>query len=146
MAKLQINTGAKSYDIEDKNGKMIGTIVIYPSDYNLGKRTEIAQENIVRLVTEAEKVANDESKTEKEIMDYIYELDSNIKAEIDNMFNSNVSETVFKGLNCLNLNDGKYFIERFMEMIVPVVTEEMESAAKASSNRINKYTSQASKR
>ena len=33
MARLQINTGAKNYEIEDeKTGKLLGVITIYPND------------------------------------------------------------------------------------------------------------------
>lgn len=146
MAKLQINTGAKTYEIEDENGKLLGGITIYPSDFNLGKRVKDAKSNILTLVKTAEQIANDETKSEEDIADDIYELDFKIKEQLDYMFNSNVSETVFKGLNCLNLNKGKYFAERFLEMMVPVITKELEASAKASYNRIDKYSSQASKR
>ena len=91
-------------------------------------------------------IANDDTKKEEDIIKSIYELDVKVKKELDIMFNSDVSETVFKGLNCFNLNNGKYFIERFLEMILPVITKELEASAKASNNRIDKYSSQASKR
>ena len=146
MAKLQINTGAKSYEIEDENGKLLGVITIYPNDFNLGKRAKDAEKNILTLLEKAELIANDESRSNEDIANDIYDLDCKIKEQLDYMFNSNVSETVFKGLNCLNLNKGKYFAERFLEMIVPVITKELEASAKASSNRIDKYSSQASKR
>lgn len=146
MARLKINTGAKNYEIEDeKTGKILGTITIYPNDFNLGKRIKDAEKNIFALVSEAETIANDEAKNNEDIANDIYELDCKIKEQLDYMFNSNVSETVFKGLNCLNLNNGKYFAERFLEMIVPVITKELEASTKASNNRINKYTSMASK-
>lgn len=146
MARLQIDTGAKSYEIEDVNGKLLGIIFIYPSDLNLGKRLKDGEKNINALVEAAELIANDESKSEEDKANDIYELDCKIKEQLDYMFNSNVSEVVFKALNCLNLNNGKYFIERFLEMIIPIITKELESTAKASKNRIDKYSSQASKR
>ena len=146
MARLQINTGTKSYEIEDENGKLLGTIIIYPNDFNLGKRVKDAEKKILALVESAELIANDESKSNEDVANDIYDLDCKIKEQLDYMFNNNVSETVFKGLNCLNLNKGKYFIERFIEMIVPVITKELEASAKASNNRIDKYSSQASKR
>lgn len=147
MARLKIDTGAKNYEIEDeKTGKILGTITIYPNDFNIGKRIQDAEKSITSLVDEAELIANDETKSNEDKTNYIYELDCKIKEQLDYMFNSNVSETVFKGLNCLNLNNGKYFIERFLEMIVPVITKELEASTKASNNRIDKYSSQASKR
>lgn len=147
MARLQINTGAKNYEIEDeKTGKLLGVITIYPNDINIAKRIEVAEKNINALVNEAEVLANDDTKKEEDIIKSIYELDVKVKKELDIMFNSDVSETVFKGLNCFNLNNGKYFIERFLEMILPVITKELEASAKASNNRIDKYSSQASKK
>lgn len=145
MARLRIDTGAKNYEIEDNNGKIIGVITIYPNDFNLGKRVKDAEKSILALVESAEQIANDETKGNEDIADDIYNLDCKIKEQLDYMFNSNVSETVFNGLNCLNLNKGKYFIERFLEMIVPVIAKELEASTKASNNRINKYASQASK-
>jgi hypothetical protein len=146
MAKLRIDTGAKTYEIEDENGKLLGVIVIYPNDYNFGKRAEEAEKRIMELIAEAENVVNDENRNESDNASYIYDLDTKIKEQLDYMFNSKVSDTVFKGLNCLNLNNNKYFIEQFLEMIVPVITKELEASVKASNNRINKYASQASKR
>lgn len=147
MAKLKINTGAKNYEIEDeKTGKLLGVITIYPNDMNIVERMEAAEKNIIALVNEAELLANDETKNDDDIIKSIYELDAKVKKELDAMFNSNVSETVFNGLNCFNLNNGKYFVERFLEMILPVIQHELEASAKASSNRIDKYSSQASKK
>jgi hypothetical protein len=100
----------------------------------------------MELIAEAENVVNDENRNESDNASYIYDLDTKIKEQLDYMFNSKVSDTVFKGLNCLNLNNNKYFIEQFLEMIVPVITKELEASVKASNNRINKYASQASKR
>lgn len=147
MARLQINTGANNYEIEDeKTGELLGVITIYANDINIGNRIKVAEKNIIALVNEAELLANDESMNEDDIIKNIYELDTKVKKELDAMFNSKVSETVFKGLNCFNLNNGKYFIERFLEMILPVIQQELEASAKASNNRIDKYSSQASKR
>lgn len=147
MARLQINTGAKNYEIEDeKTGKLLGVITIYPNDINIAERMEAAKKNIIALVNEAELLANDETKNDDDIIKSIYELDAKVKKELDVMFNSNVSETVFNGLNCFNLNNGKYFVERFLEMILPVIQHELEASVKASNNRIDKYSSQASKR
>ena len=143
MSKLTLNTGVKTYDIEDENGKMLGTISIYPNDFNIGKRAMEVQKKIVEYITSAEQIAveNDESAIEQ-----ITEIDNKIKEQLDYLFNSDVSKTVFSGLHCLNVTeDGRYFIERFLEMIMPVINSELDKSLKASQKRVNKYTSQVSR-
>jgi len=140
MAKLTLNTGVKNYEIEDENGVMLGTISIYPNDFNIAKRAKEAQAKIAAYINEAEKVANED---EDAAVEQITALDNQIKKQLDYLFNSNVSETVFKGLHCLNITrGGKYFIESFLDMIIPVINAEMDKAIKKSQQRINQYTSQ----
>ena len=54
MSKLTLNTGVKTYDIEDENGNPLGTINIHPSDFNIGKRALEAQKKITEYIDVAE--------------------------------------------------------------------------------------------
>lgn len=140
MSKLKLNTGVKMYEIEDENGKMLGTISIYPNDFNIAKRAKEAQTKITEYIDEAERLAN---QSEDEAIEQITTLDEQIKVQLDYLFNSNVSETVFNGLHCLNVTQGgKYFIENFLDMIIPVINSEMDKSIHKSQQRVNKYTSQ----
>ncbi len=140
MSKLTLNTGVKTYDIEDENGKMLGTISIYPNDFNIGKRAREAQKKIAEYIDSAESIA---TGSDNDAIEQITEIDNNIKAQLDYLFNSDITGTVFKGLHCLNVTpDGKYFIERFLDMIIPVINSELDKSLKASQQRIDKYTGQ----
>lgn len=142
MAKLQLATGVKSYDIEElETGRILGTIHINTNDMNIGQRALDAQKKIDQYIKESEKIAN-EAKTDEEAIAQLTAIDNQIKEQLDYLFDSPVSETVFKGLHCLNINNGKYFVETFLEMIMPVINADLEESIKASEKRIRKYTSQ----
>lgn len=144
MAKLTLNTGVKTYEIEDENGKSLGEISIYPNDFNIGKRIKESIPKIESYINSAEQIADE---NEEEAIDKITDIDNKIKAQLDYLFNADVSQTVFKGLHCLNVNsgNGKYFIENFLDMIIPVINKELDKSMKASQKRIDKYTSQVSR-
>lgn len=140
MSKLTLNTGVKTYEIEDENGKELGVISIYPNDFNIGKRAKEVQIKIMDYINAAEKIVNER---EEDVIEEITELDNKIKEQLDYLFNTKISETVFKGLHCLNVTaGGKYFIESFLDMIIPVINSEMDKAIEVSKQRVNKYTSQ----
>ncbi len=141
MSRLTLNTGVKNYEIEDENGKLLGTISIYPRDFNIGKRAKEVQRKIAEYIDAAEQIASD---NEDNAIDRITEIDDKIKEQLNYLFNSDVSSTVFKELHCLNVvaDGGKYFIESFLDMIIPVINEELDKAAEASKKQADKYTSQ----
>ena len=140
MSKLTLNTGVKTYCIEDETGKPLGIISIYPNDFNIGTRAKEAQKKIIECIESAELIAGE---NEAEAIEQITNLDNKIKEQLNYLFNSDVSGTVFNGLHCLNVTqDGKYFIENFLDMIIPVINSELDNALKASKTRVDKYVSQ----
>lgn len=140
MAKLQLSTGVKTYEIEDENGKLLGAISIYPNDFNIAKRAKEVQEKITTHINEAERIAN---QSGNDAVEQITELDNKIKEQLDYLFKTNVS-CMFNGLHCLNINpdNGKYFIENFMDMMMPVIEKEMRKAAEKNQQQVSKYTKQ----
>jgi len=141
MAKLTLQTGVKNYEIYDENDKLLGTISIYPNDFNFGARAIDVIPRITGYINSAEEIAQDNTEI---AIERITDIDNKIKTEIDYLFNSSVSETVFKGLHCLDVVSGgsKFFIESFLDMIMPVIEKEMGKAAKASQQRVDAYTKQ----
>lgn len=142
MAKLKLSTGVKSYEIEEQEtGRILGTIYINTNDMNIGQRALDAQKKINAYIKESEIIAN-EAEIDEEAIEQLTAIDKQIKEQLDYLFNSPVSETVFNGLHCLNPNKGKYFIETFLDMIMPVINADLAESIKASEKRISKYTSQ----
>lgn len=141
MGKLVLQTGVKNYDIYDENDKMLGTINIYPNDFNFGARAKEIIPQITEYIESAEQIADDDVDG---AIDQIKEIDDKIKGALDYLFASNISGTIFKTLHCLDVVAGgnKFFIESFLDMMMPVITKEMEKASKESAKRIKSYTAQ----
>lgn len=141
MSRLTLNTGVKNYEIEDENGRTLGTISIYPQDFNIGKRAKEAQKKIAEYIDAAEQIA---TENDDDAIESITEIDNKIKEQLDYLFNAEVSKTVFRGLHCLNVvaDGGKYFIESFLDMIIPVINAELDKAAETSQQKVSKYVSQ----
>lgn len=141
MERLQIETGIKKYEIVDENGDVLGVIRIDPKDFNMYERVEIAGKNIEELMNAAIKIADgDGADLIKETR--IVELDEKIKEQLNYLFDYDVSSVIFGNKNCLNLNHSVPFIQRFLDMIIPVVKNVVEEEQKESSERVKKYTSQ----
>ena len=139
MASFKINTGIKTYDIENENGEVIGTIKINTTDINMFHRAKETQERIKQLVDEV--TANVSS--DEDVINATYECDQKIKAEINQLFDDeNLSNVVFGNQSCLNTLDGVTFVERFLNMVMPTIQADFQSEMAKSSDRVKKYTSQ----
>jgi hypothetical protein len=143
MASFKIETGIKSYDIEDENGNVRGQIRFNTADFNMMKRAKKGQEEIEKLLKELRNI--DESDNNA-VVDATAKADESIKSIINNIFDDeNISNVVFGNQSCLNLLNGKTFVERFLTVVMPVVYHDLEEEMKKSTKNIEKYTSQVNK-
>lgn len=145
MASIKVETGLKTYDIEDENGNIRGQITINPSDVNFIPRARQMKDAIQEHVKKAEELAKKEGLTEDDIIAQIASIDADIKAEINKLFNANVSSIIFGEQSCLNTLNGISFVERFMTAVMPIIEAEFAEEQRKSAERVNKYVSQASK-
>lgn len=138
MAKIKINTGVKRYEIEDENGEPLGVVSVNVTDFNIIDRIVKAKEEISKLV---ERVQTDISsaQTIEEKGRIMAEIDAAIKRELDYMFDSNVSETVFGNKSCLSVCGGQLLITNFIAGIIPVIEKDISKARKESQDRTGKY-------
>ena len=142
MASIKITTGMKIYDIEDEHGNIRGQISFNPSDMNFFARANQTQEMIQQAIAEFKNI-DDENVTEGIIIEKLEKIDTEIKEEINRLFDdSNTSNVIFGNQNCLNTLNGVTFIERFLTAFAPIIKADFESEKKKSSNRIAKYTKQ----
>lgn len=140
MASIKIETGLKTYDIEDEKGNILGQISFNPTDENIIKRATTVQQNILDAIKEVGKLDN-KTLDDNAIIEKLSEIDSKIRKEINYLFNcDNVSDIVFGAQNVLNTFNGKTFAERFLEAFIPVIKAEFEEEHKRSQERINNYT------
>lgn len=139
MAKLTLETGVKTYDIEDEKGDLLGTISIHPSDLNIAKRAYDGGEKIQELIDGMAEINTENTEGAANTIDSI---DKAIKEQLDYIFDAPVSETIFKNINSLSVSGGKYLVENFLDMILPVINQSIDEGVKASEARVKKYTDQ----
>lgn len=137
MSSIKINTGVKTYDLEDENGNVLGQIHINPGDLSLYERANKARHNILDYVSKLNDINTDELSDEA-MYSMLNDLDVTIRNEIDNLVGAGVSDMVFKG-SCLNTVNGITAVENFLSAIIPIIQHEVSEEAKKSEKRMSKY-------
>lgn len=140
MASLKVETGVKTYDIEDETGNVTGTIRINTTDINMLNRAKETQANIQKIVDDMKNINADDVEKLAEITE---KTDKAIKNEINVLFDDeNLSKAVFGNQSCLNTLNGVTFVERFLNVVMPVIYADFGKEHEKSMELVNKYTSQ----
>lgn len=143
MAKLKLTTGIKTYEIEDEHGKLLCEISLNTTDLNLFNRISAMEGKVKKAIPDFTSISNDEDAMRFLESDVLPEADKKIRAIIDDAFDASICDKLFGSTNCLTVgSDGTTYVERFMDMIAPVIASDFNEAIKASEQRISKYTSQ----
>lgn len=142
MKNIKIDDGIKSFTI---NGDPDKVISFDPTDINLGVRIMESLEVIEKLKNELPdemevQEGGETSKEAKKYIDEIKRIDGIIKEQIDYMLDAKVSSVVFGNTSTLAIKGGKLYIERFLDAVLPIIREAIESEGKASQKRIEKHT------
>ena len=140
MASIKIETGLKTYDIEDENGNIRGQITLNPKDIGFFNRAQKMRDKILHYMDSIDWNNND--KTDDEILIIFDTTDKIIKKEIDDLFGQGTSDIIFGTQSSLSTINGISFVERFLTTFMPIIESEFKEELKNSSNRIDKYVSQ----
>ena len=140
MASIKIETGLKTYDIEDEHGNVRGQITINPKDMSFFGKAQKMRDTILHYMDDID--ITDKSKSEDEIVKLFDDTDNMIKAEIDKLFGEGTSTVIFGSQSSLSTINGVTFVERFMTAFMPIIQKEFQTELDNSSARIDKYTSQ----
>ena len=140
MASIKIETGLKTYDIEDEHGNIRGQITINPKDMSFFGKAQKMRDTILHYMNDID--ITDQSKDENEIVKLFDDTDNMIKAEIDKLFGEGTSTVIFGSQSSLSTINGVTFVERFMTAFMPIIQQEFQAELDNSSARIDKYTSQ----
>ena len=140
MASIKIETGLKTYDIEDEHGNIRGQITINPKDMSFFGKAQKMRDTILHYMDNID--ITDQSKDENEIVKLFDDTDNMIKAEIDKLFGEGTSTVIFGSQSSLSTINGVTFVERFMTAFMPIIQQEFQAELDNSSARIDKYTSQ----
>ena len=140
MASIKIETGLKTYDIEDEHGNIRGQITLNPKDIGFFNRAQKMRDKILHYMDSIDWNNND--KTDDEILVIFDTTDKIIKKEIDDLFGQGTSDIIFGTQSSLSTINGISFVERFLTTFMPIIESEFKEELKNSSNRIDKYVSQ----
>lgn len=140
MASIKIETGLKTYDIEDEHGNIRGQITLNPKDIGFFNRAQKMRDKILHYMDSIDWNNND--KTDDEILIIFDTTDKIIKKEIDDLFGQGTSDVIFGTQSSLSTINGISFVERFLTTFMPIIESEFKEELKNSSNRIDKYVSQ----
>ncbi len=136
MQSLNFKTPLKTYAINDDENAVIK---INTTDFGLIDRLK-------NLVERTGKIA-DKYKTmpeDKLNIDVFIDFDKDIRKEIDYVLGEGVSQSAFGDVNCLSIcDDGSMIFENFLNCVVPVILDDVQTAVANRSKHIEKYTNQA---
>lgn len=132
MERIVIDSSnIKEYELVDKNGTSLGVIALDTTDIAIADRADKAYEKIKGILQEFSDDAD---------MGKLAEVDTKLRQEVNNIFNSDVCTAAFGKQHCMNVKNGKTLIERFMDAILPVIQKEIKRESNMIQNRVNKYT------
>jgi hypothetical protein len=135
MKPIVINTGLVDIPLVNEKGDSLGIISFNPKDYNLAVRIKDGMEKIKEICSiEYDNMNNEES------LDLYKKCESDLREEINKIFDYDVSSVLFQNMSSLSSSKGKLFIEQFLEGVSPVIIDEIQKEQKASEKRISKYT------
>lgn len=139
MQKLVFDRGYKEYQIGDDENAVIR---INTTDVGILARLNEAVKNIEQI---QKKYENAEKAESTDAIQLITECDKDIREQINYIFGSDVCTVAFGKINCLSRVCGKPIFENFLEVLIPVMQADFESAQKISDEKVGKYTSQVKK-
>lgn len=135
--RIIIDDGFKTYEIANKEGKVLGTFSFNPSDTNIIKRH-------AEVVTALEKLETKkpEDETEEKWEDSMQEMEKVVFEKIDYLLNAEVSKDFFSIMGPFSpLASGQYFVESVIDAIGQAIQAETGERVKKINSKIKKHTS-----
>lgn len=139
MEKIKISSSAKEYLLVDENDNELGVIRVDVTDFDFFNRAKEAEKNITEIMKRMEQLQGEHVKTE-EAFEQLAVCDREIKEQLNDMFDYDVSSVVFGNKNCLSIGDGETFVARFMKAVLPAIKKDIEKEQKKSLQKMSKYT------
>ncbi len=141
MQNLNFDDGYKEFSINNDESRVIR---FNPTDFGLLTRIKEAYDEIGKATNLKEDIALNPDGTAMETLgkaaEIVNGIDNTIRAQIDHIFNSNVSGIAFGKQSTLSMVKGVPLYERFLNAAIPFIKKEVEKEMQASQKRISKYT------
>lgn len=138
--QIIIDDGLKTYELVNKDKKVLGEISFNPSDVNIVHRYKKVVVELEEMDFKTVPKNSGEDATE-EMIEVIETTDKIVYEKIDYLMNTSVSETLFSIMGPFTLmSSGQYFVEYIMEAIANIITQETGARVKKMKKRIQKHT------
>lgn len=143
--QIIIDDGFKTYELINKEKKVLGVIAFNPSDANIAHRYKKVVQELENMDVDTKKKAKTEDITAEEttesIIEAVDEMDKIAYEKMDYLMNAPVSETLFSVMGPYSpMASGQYFIEYIMEVIANIIYKETGARVKKMKQRIQKHT------
>lgn len=134
--QIKIDSGLKTYNVVDEDGRLFCQITFNPSDTGIAKRYEEVKRRLFVLRNGSSKKSK-----KKSIAEQLNELNAIVYEQIDYLLNANVSETIFSIMGPFSpLPSGQFFFENILESICQIIREESKINTAKVEEKISKYT------
>lgn len=136
---MKLSTGKVAFPIEFDNGDK-DCIYFNPSDPDLMIRIKNVESRIEEKIGEIKDV--ELTADGNPIGDFVEEFEriqTIIKNEIDVVFDSNISEIVFKHCSPFAIVNGDYFMLAFLDAIKPEIEKHIKKSRAEAAKRMNKH-------
>ena len=135
--KIVIDDGYKTYDIENKEGRLLGQFSFNPSDTGIIHRHAEVVKSLEELKMSIS--SNDEKKSLDEALK---EVEAVIYEKINYLLDADVAESFFSIMGPLSpLASGQYYIESVLDAIGQAIQAETGERVKKINRKISKHTS-----
>ena len=135
--QIIIDDGLKTYELVNKDKKVLGEISFNPSDMNITQRYKKVVEELENMDVHTKH--GDETNDTIEAIDL---TDPFVYEKIDYLVNAPVAETLFSVMGPFSpMPSGQYFVEYIMEVIGNIITQETGARVKKMNKHIQKHTS-----
>ena len=138
MAKdIIVDDGLLTYDIKNKQGKILGQFSFNPSDTNIIHRHAEVVEALEKLETEISAMVDKDN-----LDDSFKAFESIVFEKINYLLNADVAENFFSIMGPFTpLASGQYFIETVIDAIGQAIQAETGERVKKINSKIKKHTS-----
>lgn len=134
--KVIIDDGLKTYDIENKEGKLLGQFSFNPSDVKILERYSEVEEAIGKFHLNITEEMNEKllEKAYKEAEDFLSE-------KINYLLGAEVAQNFFSIMGAFSpLASGQFFFESVLDAIAYAIQEETGERVKKINSKIKKHT------
>ena len=136
-----IDDGTREIPIKNKFGKLICNIYIRPADISILDRYQRLTDDFEDIIKPLQTVNINPDGTAafEEEWDALKKADDVLKKRLNEVFDMEEADEIFKTRNPFSSINGKFFCESVIEVIGNLITDSIEEAYDESEKRMGKY-------